>query len=81
MLALVLSFAMLARFGPWLEGVLVFLMPAPALAVDQSEPKASVVEEEEDLGGALLLKEGVDEREGLAPWVEGAGGGTETEVK
>jgi hypothetical protein len=39
--ALAFSLAMLARLGPLFEPVLDFWMPALALAVDHSEPKAS----------------------------------------
>lgn len=48
--ALAFSLAMLARLGPLLTDE-DFWMPALALAVDQSEPKASP----EDLAGAGLL--------------------------
>lgn len=64
---LAFSLAILARLGPALPDVFVFvLMPAEVLAVDQRELKASP----DDLAPAdllvlLLPKEGLDGREGL----------------
>ena len=79
--ALAFSLAILARFGPAAPGVEVFLIPAPALAVDQREPKASPLAAE-DLAAGLVLKEGVDEREGLdAEAGEAVDWGAGTEVK
>lgn len=86
--ALAFSLARLARFGPWFVEVLDFLMPAPALAVDQREPNASLLEEADLVGGLVLVV--VEERGELNPlrvvveeeevdW--GALLGTEMEVK
>ena len=56
---------MLARFGPVaLPGVFVFLIPAPALAVDHKDPNASPPEDL-DVAGLLLVNEAVEVREGL----------------
>lgn len=77
---LAFSLCKAARFGPWLPGVEAFLMPAPALAVDQRLPKASPLLE--DLGERGLEEAlGLDERVGRAALVafdcDGVGAGTE----
>ena len=69
--ALAFSLAILARLGPWLPGVVVFLMPAPALAVDQRDPKTSPpLAADEDLvvlvAAAGLPKEALDAKDGRA---------------
>ena len=53
-------------------------MPAPALAVDQSEPKASPPEEDFATG---LLKEPDEVRDGFEPSAGEAVDGAGTEVK
>ena len=64
--ALAFSFARLAKFGPWLDGVVVFLIPAPALAEDHREPNASPPDEAEDFA-AGFAKELLDWRDDFAP--------------
>lgn len=61
---------MLARFGPALLGVLVFLMPAVVLAVDHKELNASPPDDFAPLADLLALKVPfwVDVREGLENW-------------
>lgn len=80
--AVAFCFCILARFGPELPGVEVLLMPALALAVDHSEPKASPLDAEGLAAGfANELAELID---GLVPGVEGdweAVVGACTEVK
>lgn len=80
--ALAFSLARLAKFGPWLDGVFVFLIPAPALAEDHSEPKASPPEEAEDLATGLV-KELLDWSNGFGPRADVGFAvlGTGTEVK
>ena len=67
--ALVFSLAKSANFGPWLLDVDVCLIPAPALAVDHSEPKASPPVEAFDC--PVLFNEGIELEGALAPEVEG----------
>jgi hypothetical protein len=62
---------MLARLGPLFVPVLDFWIPALALAVDQSEPKASP---EDFLGAwvagllAVAVGEAAEDREGVEAW-------------
>ena len=49
------SLCIAARPGPALVGVADFLIPAPALAVDHSEPKASPPDEEAFTAGLEKL--------------------------
>lgn len=62
MLALDFSLAMLARFGPLL--VVVFWIPALALAADQSDPNTSSPDFDFDAAGLLpAVDEVVEENE------------------
>ena len=61
-------FCMLARFGPLLPGVEGFLIPAFALAADQSDPKASPPDADGFVAG--FEKELVGMAEGLLPGVD-----------
>lgn len=66
--AVAFCFCMLARFGPELPGVGVFLIPALALAVDHKEPKASPPDAEDFAGP--FANELVELIDGLAPGVD-----------
>ena len=75
-------FCMLARFGPLFAGVEVVLIPAFALAADQSDPKASPPDADGFVVG--FEKELVGVAESLPPIVDDgreAGVGTWTDVK
>lgn len=76
------SLCIAARPGPALVGVKVFLIPAPALAVDHKEPKTSPPDDEAFAAG--LEKLFVEAMPGLAPGTEEGcweGVGAWTEVK
>ena len=64
------SLCIAARPGPALAGVEVFLIPAPALAVDHNEPKASPPEVDGFAAGLEKLLAEV--MPGLAPEMGGA---------
>lgn len=67
--ALAFSLAMLARLGPLFVPVLDFWMPALALAVDHSEPKASPEGffAAAEAGLFAVVGEATEDMEGVAP--------------
>ena len=75
------SFAMLAKLGPWLPGVGVFLIPALALAVDHREPKALLLDDEGFEEGMFRLKEVLEVSVGFWDVAGEEGEGAGMEVK